>query len=180
MAVFLILGILAPHASAGELACAVAAREVPNFQATEPPRPLPEIPFLVDGDVERTITAYRGKGVVLNFWATWCTPCVLEMPSIDRLHAAVAGDGIAVLALSEDRNGTAAVERFFRRRGIKNLAALIDRHGKLFHALEIAGLPTTLLVDAEGREVGRVVGPLEWDTPEALALVRACLGKTGP
>ena len=153
---------------------------MPNFQATEPPRPLPDIPFLAGGKVERTIAAYGGKGVVLNFWATWCTPCVLEMPSIDRLHAAMAGEGIAVLTLSQDRNGAAAVERFFRWRGIKNLAADIDRHGKLFHTLEIPGLPTTLLVDAAGREVGRVVGPLEWDTPEALALVRSCLGKTGP
>ena len=152
-----------------------ASGKVGNFAPTRPPRPAPDAPFLEDGTAPRTLADFRGKGVVLNLWATWCVPCVLEMPSLDRLQAELADEGIVVLALSEDMGGADRVERFYGRRGIANLAVHIDKQGRMFNALGAQGLPTTVLVDARGREVGRVLGPLEWDEPEAIDFVRACL-----
>ena len=152
-----------------------ASRKVGNFAPTLPPRPAPDAPFLEDGTVPRTLADFRGKGLVLNLWATWCAPCVFEMPSLNRLQAELADEGVVVLALSEDIGGADRVKRFYGRRGIANLAVHIDERGRMFNALGAQGLPTTVLVDAMGREVGRVLGPLEWDTPEAIDFVRACL-----
>ena len=129
-----------------------------------------------NGTHGRTFADYRGTGLVVNLWATWCTPCVLEMPSLNRLNKEVAGTGVRVLALSQDFGGADAVRRFYLRRAIKHLDVLVDKGGTVFHALGAAGLPTTVLIDAAGNEIGRVPGPLEWDSLEALALVRACLG----
>jgi peroxiredoxin len=172
----LILDISPSLARAEAPDCTAAAIKVGNFAPTRPPRPAPLAPFMKDGTVRRTLADYQGQGVVLNLWATWCTPCVLEMSSLNRLHAEMAGTGIEVLALSQDFGGADAVRRFYLRRGIKHLDVLVDTGAKVFHALGAEGLPTTILVDAAGDEVGRILGPLEWDTPEALDFVRACLG----
>ncbi len=172
----LILAISPSLARVEASACTAAATEVGNFAPTRPPHPAPLAPFMENGTIRRTLADYRGKGLVLNLWATWCTPCVLEMPSLDRLRAEMAGSGIEVLALSQDSGGADVVRRLYLRRGIKHLDILIDKGGKVFRALGAKGLPTTILVDAAGNEIGRVRGSLEWDTPEALALVRACLG----
>jgi thiol-disulfide isomerase/thioredoxin len=135
-----------------------------------------QVPFVEGADTARTIADYRGRAVVLNFWATWCAPCVREMPSLDRLQAEVSGEGIEVLTLSEDRGGAPVIKRFYKKLGIRNLPVLVDKRGEVLRKLRVRGLPTTLLIDARGNEVGRVVGPTEWDSPEALALVRGCLG----
>lgn len=172
----LILGISPALARAEAAECLAAATKIGNFAPTRPPRPAPSTPFTENGTLRRTLADYRGRGLLLNLWATWCTPCVLEMPSLNRLKAEVAGTDIEVLALSQDFGGADAVRRFYLRRAIKHLDVFVDKGGKVFHALGAEGLPTTVLIDAVGNEVGRVPGPLEWDTPEALALVRACLG----
>ncbi len=147
-----------------------------KFRPAEPPRPVPEEPFFDAQGAPRTISDYRGHGVVLNFWATWCGPCVREMPSLDRLAAKVSDDGIVVLALSEDRKGAEVIEPFYNEHGIVNLSVLIDRRGRMSRRLSVSGLPTTVLIDPEGREMGRVVGPEEWDTPAAVAFLRRCIG----
>jgi len=113
---------------------------------------------------------------VLNFWATWCAPCVREMPALDRLTAEVEGDGIRVLTVSEDRKGGPVVRKFFKVNGIKNLPMLVDIKQGLLRAFGIRVLPTTVLVGRDGREVARMVGVHEWDTPETAEYLRACLG----
>ena len=133
---------------------------------------VPTLPFFEDGEKRRTIADYRGSGVVMNFWATWCAPCVREMPSLDRLQA--EAPGIRVLALSVDRGGAPVIETFYRKYGISNLDVLADRGAKLMRKLGVRGLPTTLLIDSEGNEVGRVVGPAEWDQGP----LRALIGRT--
>ena len=176
VAISVIVVIYPPHASAEGGKCAAAGRGIVNFQLTLPPRPVRQVPFIEGLDTARTIADYRGRAVVLNFWATWCAPCVREMPSLDRLQAEVSGEGIEVLTLSEDRGGAPVIERFYKKLGIRNLPVLVDKRGEVLRKLRVRGLPTTLLIDARGNEVGRVVGPAEWDSPEALALVRGCLG----
>jgi thiol-disulfide isomerase/thioredoxin len=160
-------------ATAAEANCANAPAELGRFEAGSAAE-APSTPFLV-GDGERTLADYRGKALVVNLWATWCAPCVKEMPALNRLSEAVEADGIAVLPLSADREGAPVVEKFYAVNGIGHLPVMIDRMGKVARALAVPGLPTTVLYDREAREVGRVVGPAEWDAPEAIAFLRDCL-----
>lgn len=170
----LIVGIGAANASTAG-ACAPPAGLFKRFEVGARGGPLPTVPFFADGEREQNLVDFRGRGLVVNFWATWCPPCVKEMPALERLRAAVADDGIEVLAISADREGAAIVRQFYARNAITGLAVLIDRMGALGRALSVAGLPTTVLIDASGREVGRVLGIAEWDDPETIAFVRACL-----
>lgn len=147
-----------------------------TFDRVEPPRPVAAISFS-DGEGRRLGLDDFPGGVVLNFWATWCGPCVREMPQLDRLKKHLAGDGIAVLALSEDREGAEVVKKFYRLNGIENLDVLIDGGGKVLRDSNIIGLPTTLLIDARRREVGRVMGVAEWESGEAIQFLRRCLGQ---
>ncbi len=171
----LIVAIFSPHASAEVEACGTAPASMGAFDTGNAGAAASAEPFFEDGERERRLSDHRGRGVVLNFWATWCAPCVEEMPALDRLSALLADGGIDVLALSEDFQGVKAVKPFYAKHGIETLAVLIDKRGQLVRSLGTRGLPTTVLYDAEGREVGRVVGPAEWDAPETVAFLRACL-----
>jgi thiol-disulfide isomerase/thioredoxin len=141
-----------------------------KFTVNEERSPAPEAGFTVDGK-EASLADFHGRLVLVNFWATWCSPCVAEMPSLDRLQGALGGEGVMVLTLSEDRN-PAVIEPFFAQHGLRNLTQAHDPSAKLSRAFGIRGLPTTILIDRDGREVGRIEGPAEWDSPEAQALVR--------
>ena len=155
--------------------CAGANEAFKGFQATGPHKAVTGQPFLDAQGAEKTLADYRGRGVVLNFWATWCAPCVKEMPQLDRLHKILAPDGIAVLTISEDRAGATLVEKFYRINELGNLDILIDRNGKVLRGSKVRGLPTTLLIDAKGREIGRVQGISEWDSGDVVAFLRRCL-----
>ena len=113
--------------------------------------------------------------MVFNFWATWCAPCVREMPQLDRLKALLDADGIDVVAISEDRQGAPVVEKFYRDHEIKNLEVTIDVGGKVLRDSKVRGLPMTLLINSDGLEVGRVQGASEWDSKDAVAFLRRCL-----
>ena len=139
---------------------------------------------VLDGDgAETGLADYSGQGIVLNFWATWCAPCVREMPALDRLREALIKDGVEVLALSGDRGGRSAVEPFYEKNGIRNLSILIDKGLAAARAMEVRGRPTTILIDGRGIEIGRLVGAAEWDMPESVDFLRDCLadgrGKEG-
>jgi len=137
------------------------------------PQALPE--GLVFTDVEGRETgfaAFRGRGLVVNFWATWCPPCVAEMPALDRLHAQLSREGIEVLALSNDRGGRAQVEPFFQRTGLRHMAIWLDPRGATGRALNVRVLPTTIILDRRGQEVARLMGEAEWDKPEIVAAIR--------
>ena len=154
-----------------------------KLRETPEGRMLPDGLTFTDADGARTdFTAFRGKGLVVNFWATWCPPCVAEMPALDRLHAAVARDGIEVLALSNDRGGRAQVEPFYQRTGIRNLGIWLDPRGATGRALEIRVLPTTLIIDRRGLEVGRLMGEAAWDQAPVIAAIRRLtrIPATGP
>jgi thiol-disulfide isomerase/thioredoxin len=110
--------------------------------------------------------------VLLNIWATWCGPCRAEMPSLDRLQGMHQGDGLAVLAVSVDDDGSAAVRRFFQQSGVRNLTLYLDAGGATARAFGASAIPTTLLIDRNGNVVGSLVGAMQWDSPDALALIR--------
>lgn len=141
------------------------------------PRDLPALRFKDGSGKPLSLADFRGKLVLLNLWATWCGPCREEMPTLDRLQAELGGSDFEVVALSIDRTGIGVVETFFAGIGVAHLAGYIDESGKVAQQLNALGLPTTLLLDREGREIARHVGPAEWDTPSMVAFFRRQLGR---
>ncbi|RST51904.1 TlpA family protein disulfide reductase [Variovorax sp. MHTC-1] len=126
-----------------------------------------------DGEGKPTsLAAFRGRFVLLNVWATWCPPCVEEMPTLDRLQATLGGPGFEVVALSVDRSGLPVVRDFFDRTGIKHLQPYMDTFGDTLSNLAATGVPLTLFIDREGREIGRKAGPAAWDDPRMVELIR--------
>ncbi len=143
------------------------------------PLPLPELVFEDESGRERRLAEWRGRFVLLNLWATWCAPCKVEMPALDRLQAKLGGKEFDVVALSFDRAGPAAPRGFFEAEGIANLGLYIDKSGRGATALKAAGLPTTLLIDAEGREIARLAGIAAWDEEPILGFLRARIAEAG-
>lgn len=118
-----------------------------------------------------SLADFRGRPLLLNLWATWCAPCIAEMPTLDALSAREK-DRIQVLAVSQDMNGASKVEAFFNKHGFANLAPYVDPETELTGALHVDTLPTTILFDAQGREVWRIVGKEDWNGAKAAALLR--------
>ncbi|MCF3630458.1 TlpA disulfide reductase family protein [Thalassospiraceae bacterium LMO-SO8] len=172
-AIFIIPGGIARGA---ETACSAPPPALAKFKTADPAgAPVTEA-FQTAGGAPVTIAERtRGKGAVINFWATWCAPCIKEMPHLDALKADLAQDGIPVIAVSQDRGGLDVVKPFYDKQGYKNLAIHLDPKGTFARANKVRGLPTTILYDAEGREKGRLEGIAEWNAPEVKAFIRACL-----
>ena len=141
------------------------------FIVHDPPLPPPELSFYDGRGNALSLADFRGRLVLMNVWATWCPPCLRELPSLDRLQGALGGDDFEVLALSIDREGVSVVEAFYAETGIENLNVYSDRPAAALSDLRLLGLPTTLLLSEDGRVLGRYDGPAEWDAPEALSLV---------
>ncbi|MBL9047353.1 MAG: TlpA family protein disulfide reductase [Tabrizicola sp.] len=135
------------------------------------PMALPEAVLLDAEDGTHSLAEYRGKWVVLNFWATWCAPCRTEMPSLERLQ--VAMPEMAVVPVATGRNAVTGITRFFEEAGVKSLPILRDPKSELAHALGIVGLPVTLILNPEGQEVARLIGDAEWDSASAQAVLKA-------
>ena len=146
-----------------------------NFAPTEP-KPVPELTFLDGEGSEVRLADFRGEVVVLNLWATWCAPCRREMPSLDRLQARYGDAGLEVIALSLDRGDVAKVRAFFDELQIGSLAVYQDPQARAGRELGAPGLPTTIVIDRAGQEVGRLLGPAEWDSDEALTVIEALIG----
>jgi thiol-disulfide isomerase/thioredoxin len=150
-----------------------------NFAPTGP-KPVPELTFFDAEGNEVRLADFQGEVVVLNLWATWCAPCRREMPSLDRLQARYGGDGLEVVALSLDRGDVAKIREFFEELGISHLAIYQDPKARASRELGAPGLPTTIVLDRAGQEVGRLLGPAEWDSDEAFALIDSILRASGP
>jgi thiol-disulfide isomerase/thioredoxin len=146
-----------------------------DFTVNAAPSPAPEVGFTLDGK-PMSLADFKGRVVLVNFWATWCGPCVAEMPALDRLQAQLGGEDFAVVTLSEDRN-PAVIAPFYETHGLDHLKRYHDPSGAVSRAFGIRGLPTSVLIDRQGREVGRLEGPAEWDSSEALALLRHFIGQ---
>jgi thiol-disulfide isomerase/thioredoxin len=149
-----------------------------TFIFKKAPEPLGDVTFVDKDGRDRTLKDWRGRVVLLNLWATWCAPCRKEMPALDRLQKQLGSDQFEVVALAIDRAGKDAAAKFLDQVAAANLGLYVDATGRMSSPLKVVGLPTTILLDREGREVGRLTGPAEWDAPEAVTLIRAHLAET--
>ncbi len=140
------------------------------------PRPLPDLAFSDAGGKVHHLSEWRGKAVLMNLWATWCAPCKVEMASLDRLQAKAGSEHFTVLALSTDRGGLKEPSAFFAKERITHLALYNDNSSETTTRLKASGLPLTVLVDEQGREVARVLGPRDWDSAESLARIEELIG----
>ena len=144
-----------------------------------PPNALSGVAFRDGEGRDRNLREWQGKVVLVNLWATWCAPCKREMPSLDRLQAKLGGAEFAVLPISLDRTGPDKPRQFIASNGLKHLDLYLDSGSTLMQTLRAPGLPLSVLIDRQGREIARLAGPAEWDGAEAEALIRAAIGKAG-
>lgn len=149
--------------------------EMRKFTPWTERKPVALAEFLDENGKPVTLEAFRGKVVLLNLWATWCVPCREEMPALDRLQAQRGGPDFQVVAVAQDRGGRDKVDKFLAEIGAKGITPYLDTSMKSARAWTAVGLPTSLLIDRQGREVGRLVGGADWSAPEALALVDALI-----
>ena len=146
-----------------------------EFIPASPPLPAPAVSFVDLAGNPASLSEFNGKVVLVNLWATWCEPCLREMPSLERLQSRL-GDKIVVVAISEDRGGSKTVEPFVGKLGLKSVKIYLDPKSAVEWAFKVQGLPTSFLIDREGRVLGRVEGAAEWDKPKLLGVLKSFLG----
>ncbi|MDD5587007.1 MAG: TlpA disulfide reductase family protein [Alphaproteobacteria bacterium] len=152
-----------------------------NFSVMDPPWDVPDLLFTDSKGGEHLLRSYmknelRGRYVLLNLWATWCTPCVSEMPSLNRLQALMGPRNLSVIALSVDREGSVAVPAFYRRNNLNQLKVYWDSTGTALRRLHLRGIPTTLLINPNGQEIGRVASHVDWTREDNLAFLSRMIG----
>ena len=167
-----IMAIIAGQSSAAASAEPPLSGWMAGFAPASEPVAFPGAAFVDERGRRLGFGDFRGRLVLVNFWATWCGPCVREMPSLARLHARLGGADLAIVALSEDRLGWKKIAPFRDAHGLGDLPMFHDADSRTMFAARIKGLPTTILLGRDGREIGRLTGPAEWDSPEAVALIR--------
>jgi thiol-disulfide isomerase/thioredoxin len=138
-----------------------------EFIPLAPLQPAPEVAFTDTAGNPAAFSDFKGKLLLVNLWATWCQPCLREMPSLEKLQAS-QGDQLIVAAISEDRGGARVVESFVAKLGLDKVKVYLDPKSEVGHAFDVRGLPTTVVIDPEGKLVGRVEGAAEWDMPKML------------
>ncbi len=146
------------------------------LRRTDPPAAPADAALVDEQGVQHHLSEFAGRGLVVNLWATWCMPCVAELPSLNALARKVAGDGILVLPLSSDHGGVAVVRKFYQAHGIDALPVWIDGRGEATRAWGARGIPTTLVIDRRGREVGRLEGGADWGSEAAVGEIRKLAG----
>jgi thiol-disulfide isomerase/thioredoxin len=161
-------------------AIAAGDRDIPQFSPTVPPSPAPDVSVTTRSGETVRLSDLRGRPVLLNLWATWCVPCVAEMPALEALAAERAGTPLAIMAVSVDRRGESAVAPFLAQHGLEKLPIYLDPKSDVAHAFGVDAIPTTILIDREGREVGRLFGAVPWDGAAARALIDRVLAPPMP
>lgn len=135
------------------------------------PTPVPATEFTDPAGGTHSLADYRGKVVLLNFWATWCAPCREEMPSLDRLQADLGGADFQVVAIAAGHNPPPAITKFLTEQVITNLPVLLDPRQALARQMGVLGMPVTVLIDREGHEIARLIGGADWSSDAAKALI---------
>lgn len=151
------------------------ASTVNRLIETKPPCQVPELAFTAADGSPVSLSAFRGKTVLLNLWATWCPPCVKEMPSLDRLQQKLGSDRFVVVAVSQDRGGAGVVVPWLTVNKLTHLTPYLDPQAKTSQALQTPGLPVSLVINPEGYEVARLFGKTEWDSPDMIARLQALM-----
>lgn len=159
------------------LGLAGRAEAKPLMPLHDAPREMLSPPFVNGAGRDLTLEDFRGKVVLLNIWATWCVPCREEMPTLDALQARLGGDDFHVLPLSIDRAGLKVVRRFYNEIGIQHLDMYLADSTRAMWAFGALGLPTTILIGRGGKELGRLVGPAEWDSPEIISQMQTIINE---
>jgi len=164
------------HFMAGAMALAAGpALARPLIPLHDEPQPMLSPPFVDGARRNLKLDDFRGRVVLLNIWATWCVPCRDEMPTLDALQARLGGDDFHVLPLSIDRAGFDPVRRFYDEIGIRHLGLYLAEDIRAMMAFAVIGLPTTILINRQGFELGRLAGPSAWDSAENVAFFEAII-----
>lgn len=150
---------------------------VAKFVLAEKSAMAPETAWRTGDGGEQRMADYRGKVVLVNYWATWCAPCIREMPSLARLRKQLAAEDFALVAISVDLEGRKVAEPFLQQNDLTTLGLYLDNRGTVARAMGVTVMPTTILYDRDGREVGRLAGAAEWDSADAMALIRFVIGR---
>src|ERR1700736_1549919 len=175
-AAVLLLLVLAGAETAAENGAVSGERpRLGEFIPSSPPVPAPTISLVDLAGNTVSLSEFAGRLVLINLWATWCEPCLREMPSLERLQSRL-GDQITVVAISEDRGGGKTVEPFINKLGLKSFKTYLDPKSDVGRAFKVAGLPTSFLIDREGKVLGRVEGAAEWDSPKLLEVLKSVPG----
>jgi thiol-disulfide isomerase/thioredoxin len=158
----------------------LARGEVAAMAIAEAPLRMPDLAFLDQTGAERRLSDWRGRTVLLNLWATWCIPCRKEMPALDALEGTLGGERFEVIAVNIDTRDSIKPRAWLEGVGVSRLAYYSDQSAKVFQDLKLIGrafgLPTTVLIDPAGCEIGTAAGPAEWASQDGVAFVRAGLG----
>ncbi|QBR70228.1 thiol:disulfide interchange protein [Beijerinckiaceae bacterium] len=154
--------------------------EVAAFALASEPKAIPDLSFDSPEGTKVRLADFKGQAVLLNLWATWCVPCRQEMPALDRLQGTLGSKDFTVLAVNIDTTRLDRPKAFLNEIGVKNLKFYADNTAGAFQSLKqtgkVLGLPTTILIDKDGCEIGTLAGPAQWDSPDAVALLRAIQG----
>ncbi|MFV0512034.1 MAG: TlpA family protein disulfide reductase [Jhaorihella sp.] len=175
---YLALVVSANAATAADTAAlkALAGGDMRKLVFAEVPAPVSDQPFTrADTAGSATLAEWRGKYLLLNFWATWCAPCRKEMPTLSALQAEFGGERFEVLTLATGRNRPDAIARFLSEAGIANLPGHTDPKQAVARDMSVLGLPVSVLIDPEGREIARLVGDADWHSDAARAIVSALI-----
>lgn len=138
------------------------------------PRAVPPFQFIDEKGQQLTLDTARNKLTLVHFWATWCVPCLKELPELDAISGTYAAKGVQIVAISLDTTSP-KVRQFYTEKQIKNLAANLDVRQTGFSALRLRGLPSTVFIDRKGNEIARAEGPLDWKGKEATGFIDAIL-----
>jgi len=150
------------------------------FVVRKAPVALPDFTFQTADGASRSQGDLLGRVVLLNIWATWCVPCREEMPQLDALQAELGGADFEVVAINIDKGGPDKARKFLEETKATDLALYTDPSGKMFAKLKAVGMPTTLLLDTQGKEIGRLVGPADWASADAKRLIEAAIAASKP
>ena len=167
-------GVTAPTAETAASSDA-SSGAMAAFVKKATPAPLPDITFQDTSGKDVTLSSFKGKTVLLNLWATWCQPCREEMPALDRLQQQLGSDKFEVVVLSLDRQGLDASRKFLDEVKAHAVKLYTDVTTKQGLALKLVGMPTTILINKDGLEVGRLAGPAKWDSEDAKKLIEAAM-----
>jgi len=164
-------------ASHAVLSVSEAADRMNGFSLLEDPPLIPAVKMTDEAGVESTLQAYRGKVVLLNLWATWCPPCIREMPDLNALQKEFVGQDFVVVPVASGRQGREDAAEFLRARKLNALKTYYDPHSSYLSVFGLESLPTTFLIDRTGKMRGGVLGMADWHTDEAKALIEAFLNE---
>jgi len=171
--------VAATPAAAGRVTRALATGALAAFVVHPEPKPVAEISFQDEARTPLSLAQWQGRVVLVNLWATWCVPCRKEMPELAELQERLGSEDFEVVAISLDRQGAEVARPFLDEVGAGALKLYLDPSTGVLAGFRAVGLPATMLIDRSGREIGRMFGPADWSSPEALRLIETAIAEKG-